>query len=68
MSLTPRQQEVARLVAKGMSAKRIARHLAISTDTVAVHIREAASRLPGDGRPRWKLQVFVWRSDEQDAA
>lgn len=66
--LTPRQREVARLVAEGKSAKRIAREIGVSPRTAEAHIRDAASRIPGDGPARWKLIVFVLGGDEQDAA
>lgn len=65
--LTPRQREVAELVARGYSAKRIARKTGISRHTAEAHIRDAASRIPGDGPARWKLIVFVL-CDEDDAA
>lgn len=57
--LTPRQVEVARLVAAGKSAKRIADELGITIDTVNEHIQAAADRLPGDGSPKIKLVIFV---------
>jgi len=57
--LTPRQSEIARLVAEGKSAKRIAREVGISPHTAEAHIRNAASRIPGDGPARWKLVLFV---------
>lgn len=57
--LTGRQREIAQLVAEGKSAKRIAREVGISRYTAEAHIRDAASRIPGDGPPRWKLVLFV---------
>lgn len=66
--LTDRQFEVAQRVAEGKSAKRIARELDVSVGTVRAHIRDAAERIPGDGRPRWKLLVFVLSGDEEEAA
>ena len=62
--LTPRQREVAEMVAKGYTAKRIAREIGISQSTAETHIRDAADRLPGDRRPREKLIVFILRVDE----
>lgn len=64
--LTPRQRQVAELVAKGKSAKRIAREVGISVSTVRDHIQSAASRLPGPGRPRFKLVVFVLNAGDPD--
>ena len=65
--LTPRQRDVAELVARGLSNKAIARETGLAISTVKEYIGAAASRLPGDGRPRFKLIVFVI-SGEQDAA
>jgi DNA-binding NarL/FixJ family response regulator len=65
--LTPQQRTVAELVARGYSNKKIAREVGISPETVRDHIRGAADRIPGDGRPRYKLLVFMLLEDE-DAA
>lgn len=59
MDLTPRQQEIAALVAKGYSDKRIARETGLSVETVAFHVRGAAARIPGPWPPRQKLLIFV---------
>jgi DNA-binding NarL/FixJ family response regulator len=67
MTLTPRQQEVARLVAKGLSDKRIAREVGLSLHTVRNHIQNAADRLPGDGPRRYRLVVF-YLTEYEDAA
>jgi DNA-binding NarL/FixJ family response regulator len=67
--LTPRQAEIAQLVAKGFSAKAIARRKGIAVQTVHNHIQAAAARVPGDGTPRFKLIIFsLTRDAEQDAA
>jgi DNA-binding NarL/FixJ family response regulator len=58
--LTTRQREVAELVARGYSAKRIASALEISVATVQAHIRDAAERLADvPGPPRYRLIVFI---------
>lgn len=57
--LTPRQREIADLVAKGMSNKAIARELDISVDTVKWHVQEAAQRVPFRCRARHALTLFV---------
>ena len=62
--LTPRQKEVAERVASGLGAKQIGRELNISPETVRDHVRNGAARLPGDGRPRLKLILFVLRQDD----
>jgi DNA-binding CsgD family transcriptional regulator len=67
MELTPRQSEIGRLVARGMSNKAIARHLGLTTHTVDHHISEAAARIPGDGQPRYKVMV-MFLSIRDDAA
>lgn len=59
MILTPRQKEIAQLVARGLSNKAIADSTGIAYNTVENHIRQAADRLEFDGRPRHKLTLFV---------
>lgn len=71
--LTPRQQEVANLVARGLSNKAIARELKLSTETVESHVRDAAERLPFPGRPRYRIMVWFFTlqeppAEESDAA
>ena len=43
--LTPRQREIARLVARGMTNRQIASELSISTNTVANHVAQTIRRL-----------------------
>jgi DNA-binding CsgD family transcriptional regulator len=43
--LTPREQEVARLVARGLSNREIASHLTLSEHTVATHVRNVLKKL-----------------------
>lgn len=57
--LTPREVEIARLVAAGRSTKGIATDLRISVRTVEVHIANAARKLGGTGSPKLRLVVFV---------
>jgi two-component system, NarL family, uhpT operon response regulator UhpA len=61
--LTPRERQVCELVARGLSVKRVARRLDLSPSTVAVHVRNAAAKLPGEGPPRHRIIVFVLRSE-----
>jgi DNA-binding CsgD family transcriptional regulator len=61
MSLTPRQMEVARLVAEGLSNKAIAKAVRLSVHTVDHHISEAAARIPGEGPPRLRVMLFILR-------
>ena len=52
------------MVARGYTAKRIAREVGISASTAEAHIRDAAARIPGHRRAREKLIVFVLRLDQ----
>lgn len=65
--LTPRQQEIAGLVAKGLSSKAIARETGLTVQTVNDHIMDAANRIPGPGRARYKLMMFYLSSDDADS-
>lgn len=58
--LTPRQAEIAGLVARGLTAVAIAKQTGISPDTVRVHITQAAERVPGAGSPRHRLLVWAF--------
>lgn len=60
MILTPRQQEVAGLVARGLTAPEIAHEIGCSPETVNVHIKQAAQRIPGTDRPRKKLRIWFF--------
>ena len=61
--LTPKQREIAQLVAQGWTHKRISRETGLAIQTVKEHVRAAAERIPGDGPPKYKLIVFVLRSE-----
>lgn len=65
--LTPREKEIAGLVAKGLPTKRIASQLGVSPETVNTHIRNAAERLGGETSPRHRLTVWFYSLDS-DAA
>lgn len=70
MTLTPRQQEIASLVARGMSSRQIADRTGLSEETVNVHIKQAAQRLGGETRPRHQLTLWFLnlQSPSGDAA
>lgn len=57
--LTPRESEIARLIARGLSRKAIADQLGISIHTVDQHMKNAAAKLPGKGSPKLRLVLFV---------
>jgi DNA-binding NarL/FixJ family response regulator len=61
--LSPRQTEIAALVAKGMADKQIAREVGLSIATVRAHIQAAASRIQGNTSPRHRLTVFFLTTD-----
>lgn len=66
--LTPRERDIVRRVAEGMSAKRIAAELGISENTVTNHITAIARTLPdfGEGyRPR-KVLITQWYMQQHD--
>jgi DNA-binding NarL/FixJ family response regulator len=65
--LTPREQEIAALVAKGMPTKRIAATLGVAERTVKAHIHNAAQRIGGDTSPRHRLTIWFFSLDS-DAA
>lgn len=73
-ALTTRQEEVADLLGRGWPYKRIASHLAITTDTVATHVTEIAYRLDNpDDLPVGTLVMLwaahrLWLREHKDAA
>jgi DNA-binding NarL/FixJ family response regulator len=66
--LTPRQRQVGELVARGLSAKAIAREIGLSVRTVEDHIQEAANRLPGGTPARHKLTIWFLNIRDDDEA
>lgn len=68
--LTPREREVVAYVARGWKNQKIASALGISVETVDRHIRNAAERIPGNGKPRYKclLWFFNLHQEEDEAA
>lgn len=58
--LSPRQQEVADLLARGWSYKRIASELDISPDTVQTHVEEIANKLPNADDLTAGTLVMLW--------
>jgi DNA-binding CsgD family transcriptional regulator len=60
-ALTPRQREVAALIAAGYSNARIADHLVITQGTVGNHIEQMLRRLGF----RSRTQIAVWASERR---
>ena len=59
--LTPREKQIAALVARGMPNKVIAAKLGVSTRTVEAHIQHAAQRIGReDISPRHSLTVWFY--------
>ena len=65
--LTRRQVQIAMCVAKGMSNKQIAKYLHIKLNTVLAHVQEIARRMPGEGKPRYRLTVWYLSYRDQPA-
>jgi DNA-binding CsgD family transcriptional regulator len=67
--LTPRQRQVAELVARGLTNKAIARRMNLSAETVKTHVRDAALRLPDTVCPdlpsRRRVMLFVLQIDRE---
>ena len=65
--LTPRELEIARLVANGLTNKEIARALDISHWTVATHLRRISSKLEVKRRTELGVSVLMlagpWSGD-----
>ncbi len=58
--LTPREVDVVRLVAQGLSNRQIARQLFVGEATVKTHLNHVLAKLDVEGRPG--LVAWAWRS------
>ena len=58
LMLSPRQYEVAYLVAEGKSNKAVAKALGLSVKTVEVYVQQAATRIGGEGSCR--VRIIRW--------
>lgn len=65
--LTPRQQQVAVLVAQGDGYQEIGRKLGMATRTAEAHVTAIAARLPDDGAPPLR-RVMRWMLADNRAA
>lgn len=68
MELTPRQTEIAALVARGLSDKVIAARTELAIETVRVHIQNAATRIGGSGTPRHRITLWFFNIQEEEKA
>ena len=59
-SLTPREKDILRLIAEGLSNKMIGRKLDISDGTVKVHVKHLLKKLS----LRSRVEVAVWAVEE----
>lgn len=59
-ALSAREEDVARLLARGLPNKRIAERLGISTRTVEGHIDSIASALPDPDELPPRTRVMLW--------
>ncbi len=57
-ALSTRQAQVAEMVAAGMTYKQIATATGMSVKTVQTHAHIAASKIPGNDYPRYKLMLW----------
>lgn len=53
--LSPRQRAIAQMLSKGMTARAIAKKFGIAERTLKYHCRRASEKIPGDGRPSFKM-------------
>ena len=63
-ALTPRELEIADLVALGLTNRQIAERLFISTGTVRIHVERILGKLGRTSR----VQVATWVVDERNQA
>lgn len=68
MELTPRQTEIAALVARGLSDKVIAARTELAIETVRVHIQNAATRIGGTGTPRHRITLWFFQITDEEQA
>ena len=60
-ALTPREREVAMLVAREMTNRRIAEELVISERTVATHVHKILKKL----HLRSRIQIAAWAMEQE---
>ena len=65
--LSPRMEEVASLVAEGLSNKAIAKRMGVTYGTVRQYLVRIAQRLPGEGPARWRIMAYYIREHDRAA-
>lgn len=65
LALTPRQEQILRLIQRGLTNGQIAEHLGLSLDGVKWHVREILARLDVESREE---AVAVWRDQNRPPA
>jgi non-specific serine/threonine protein kinase len=61
--LTPREAEVAALIARGYSQKRVAHELGISPHTINGYVQSVAARIPGNEAPRARIMIYFEQAE-----
>jgi DNA-binding CsgD family transcriptional regulator len=65
VTLSPREREVAALVARGLSNKEVARELGLSDGTVKIHVHSIFQKLGTKSRYRLIADEFKWAANCQ---
>lgn len=65
--LTPREQQVAELIAEGAHRKHIARELGMTIWTVDFHMQNIAKKISGNGRLNARVTRFILASSSTAA-
>jgi DNA-binding CsgD family transcriptional regulator len=62
--LTPRELEIAHLVALGYSARQIGQELRLTQQSIERRIRQIADKIDGDLPPRNRITRWWWQSQQ----
>lgn len=68
IEMTPRQRQVAELLASGLTREQVAARLGVSVNTVRAHIAMIGLRLPGDGALRVRITRWVMQQRPEEIA
>lgn len=64
--LSTRQAQIAEYVARGLANKVIAHRTGLDIETVRVHVKAAAAKIPGQSTPRHKLTLWFFNVLEEE--